>query len=362
LGQQEPLVSWQRKPAFRRRLAALAVCSLGLFAAGCFGFAELSGVVTSPTGMINLETPTLGGKQFWADVRHFHGWRIQRNAVTGHYRLLDGSDRRHAWGTKGQCLAALEQVKRDRRLPPMRGRAVVVLHGLGRSRSSMTGLCEYLRRKGGYTVFNVTYPSTRAPIAEHAKTLAEIIDHLDGIEEINFVAHSLGNIVVRRYLADQTDEATGKRPDPRIRRIVMLAPPNHGSLTAYGLAGNAVATVVTGSPGQELGRGWDELEKHLATPACEFGIIAGGKGNDNGYNPLLPGDDDGVITVATTRLAGASDFLLVPRGHTFIMDDEKVKECTLRFLKHGSFVPQDRAGQGGGTAKREERRGRSEGG
>jgi hypothetical protein len=60
--------------------------------------------------------------------------------------------------------------------------------------------------------------------------------------------------------------------------------------------------------------------------------------------------------VATTRLAGAEDFLLVPRGHTFIMDDEKVKECTLRFLKHGSFVPQDRAGQGGGTRKREEGR------
>ena len=43
--------------------------------------------------------PTLGGKQFWADELFFHQWRIQRNVFTGHCRLLDEHDLRHASGT-----------------------------------------------------------------------------------------------------------------------------------------------------------------------------------------------------------------------------------------------------------------------
>ena len=32
---------------------------------------------------------TLGGRQLWGDVAVFHDWRIQKNILTGHYRLLD---------------------------------------------------------------------------------------------------------------------------------------------------------------------------------------------------------------------------------------------------------------------------------
>jgi hypothetical protein len=54
---------------------------------------------------------TLGGRQFWGDVQFFRGWRIQRNIFTGHYRLLDEHDFRHAWGTLDECRAKLEQVR-----------------------------------------------------------------------------------------------------------------------------------------------------------------------------------------------------------------------------------------------------------
>ena len=30
--------------------------------------------------------PTMGGIQFWGDELCFHGWRIQRNVLTGHCR------------------------------------------------------------------------------------------------------------------------------------------------------------------------------------------------------------------------------------------------------------------------------------
>jgi pimeloyl-ACP methyl ester carboxylesterase len=290
------------------------------------------------TGKFNAVTPTLGGKQFWADELFFHDWHIQRNVFTGHYRLLDGYHLRHAWGTFDECRSKLERIKQDRGLPPMRGPAVIVLHGLFRSPTSMGKISRYLRDEGGYTVFNVSYPTTRGSVAEHARSLARIIDNLDGIDELNFVGHSLGNLVVRHYLADQTHPEAGQRPDPRIRRIVMLGPPNQGAQIAEALGSIELFHVVAGTSGTQLARDWERLEQHLATPECEFGILAGGRSTDRGYNPLLDGDNDLVVRVASTRLAGAADFAVLPVIHSVMMNDRTVLEYTLRFLQQGYFV------------------------
>ena len=281
--------------------------------------------------------PTLGGKQFWADEMFFHAWRIQRNVVSGHCRLLDGNNIRHAWGTFDHCLDKLTDIRRKRDLPPMDGPALVLLHGLFRTRSSMSPLAKYAKKNGQYATFNVAYPSTRRHIADHAKALAKIIENLHGIDRIDLVGHSMGNIVIRRYLADQTDDSTGRKPDPRIKRVVMLGPPNHGSIIANALKDNSLFTAVTGKPGQELGREWVWLETDLATPRCEFGIIAGGLGNQVGFNPALPGDNDGVVTVSSARLDGATDFVLLPVLHSIMPSDRKVQAQTLRFLQTGRF-------------------------
>ena len=74
------------------------------------------------------------------------------------------------------------------------------------------------------------------------------------------------------------------------------------------------------------------------TPKFEFGIIAGGKNGPKGYNPMLQGDNDGVIGVETAKLDGARDLVVVPVLHSFIMDDAKVQEYVLRFMQHGCFV------------------------
>jgi len=215
----------------------------------------------------------------------------------------------------------------------------------------MDGLCRFLREQGGYQVFNVGYPSTRDDIAEHARSLRHIIENLDGIEEINFVGHSMGNIVVRHCLGDLARQepwkqsanaaAADRRAVARFHRFVMLAPPNQGALLAEMFAQSALFKQIMGESGQQLGRDWPELEKRLATPSFEFGIIAGGKGNQKGYNPLLPDDNDGTISVETTKLAGARDFAVLPILHSFIMDNPQVREYVLRFLQHGYFVSED---------------------
>ena len=69
------------------------------------------------SGRFNLPMPTLGGRQFWADCQFFRGWRIQKHVYSGHYRLLDPSDIRRAWGTLEECRQALALEKETRQLP-----------------------------------------------------------------------------------------------------------------------------------------------------------------------------------------------------------------------------------------------------
>jgi len=287
--------------------------------------------------------PTMGGKQLWADELIFHDWRIQRNVMDGTCRLLDGNNWRHSSGTFEHCREVLDGIKRDRKLPPMDGKAVVVLHGLGRSRSSMNAICNYLRNNGGYRIVNVEYPTTQYNVANHAKTIRRLVNHLDGVEQINFIAHSMGNIVIRHYLGDLERAEAGelsaadRRAMERFGRFVMLAPPNQGSQLAEIFANNLLFKQIAGDAGQELGRRWPEVEKRLAKPRFQFGIIAGGNGKQ-GYNPILDGDNDGVISTDTAKLAGARDFIVVPSMHSFIMDKVQVQKYALNFLRHGSFV------------------------
>jgi len=238
---------------------------------------------------------------------------------------------------------------------PKGGPLIVLLHGLGACHLMMDLMAGYLREKGHYEIINVTYPSTRRDVAGHARALAHIVKHLDGIEQIDIVAHSLGNIIVRHWLADRTIPAASStrfgvgqpappatcQGDPRLRRMVMLGPPNQGSIAAMALADTGLFTVLAGPPGQELGRQWSSLESRLATPRFEFGIIAGGQGTDAGFNRLLPGDNDGLVTVASTRLEGARDFLLLPVLHPRLPDDSRVMQATLSFLQNGYFTMPD---------------------
>ena len=131
----------------------------------------------------------------------------------------------------------------------------------------------------------------------------------------------MGNIVVRKYLKDIEPLAPGFRPNVTFQRMVMISPPNHGADIADTLApGDTTREIsdwLVGESANQLApkRGWPTLEPQLATPSFEFGIIAGGKGDDEGYLRAIPGDDDGLLSVDTMKLAGASDFMLV-KGFT----------------------------------------------
>jgi hypothetical protein len=283
----------------------------------------------------------MGGQQFWSDELVYAGWRIQRNAFAEHYRLLDDKEFRRAWGTFDDCRKAFDAARQREMLPPLKGRVLVTLHGLIRSRDQMEDIGQYLAEQGDMSLINVGYASTRRPLDDHAQSLARVIDNLDGAEEIDFVCHSLGNLVVRRYLGEVNQPEPKWKPDPRIKRMVMLGPPNNGARFAQLFKDNKLYAVVTGPSGKQLANSWEETQKLLAVPPIEFGILAGGQGAPTRSNPLVPGDDDWLVSIDEARLPGAHDFRVVPCWHGELMGDAHVRECALCFLKHGYFTAAD---------------------
>jgi pimeloyl-ACP methyl ester carboxylesterase len=298
--------------------------------------------LVADTGPANMESATFGGLHYWADELVYHGYRIQRHASTGHYRLLNDREDRLAWGTFEQCHAKFTEVKRDAKLPPLPKRVVLTLHGMARTRHSMRFVAQAVRERTRTPVFQLGYAATREAIPRSAQSLARVISHLEGVEEVDIVAYSMGNLVTRHWLGDlAATSTTGTRSGPRLRRYVMLGPPNNGArrahLWAESTLGSHLFRFVMGDGGQQLGPRFDEIRERLAVPECEFGIIAGGKGDDEGWHPHIPGDDDGTVGVEETKIAGAADFAVVPVRHTWLIENPRCLEMICRFLDHGHF-------------------------
>jgi hypothetical protein len=296
---------------------------------------------TPSGGLPNIESPTFGGLQYWADEAVCHGYRIQRNCTTGHYRLLNPNEERLAWGTCDQCRSKLDEVKREAQLGPMPKSVVLTLHGMARTRHSMSDVATAVQNQAQSIVYQLGYPSTRESIPMAARGLDRIVRSLEGVEEIDIVAYSMGCLVTRHWLGDVQAENDPSITRPKLRRFVMLGPPNNGATRANlwndSPVGREMFKLVMGTGGLQLGPQFAEIKDRLAVPLCEFGIIAGGKGDDAGWHGDIPGDDDGTVGVDETKLAGATDFAIVPVRHTWLITDKKVLDMTCTFLEHGYF-------------------------
>jgi len=203
----------------------------------------------------------------------------------------------------------------------------VLLHGLGRSASAME-LIEKDLGSQGYKVWNESYPSTEFGVSELAASAIQPgVDFCGGLNQTNFVTHSLGGILVRAYLQDTAFSG----------RIVMLSPPNKGSELPDVLREIALYQKLLGPAGLELGTDENSQPNTLKPIQGEIGIIAGDSTSDPWFSWLIPGEDDGKVSVESTRLDEMKDFLQVNHGHTFIMRSDDVIAQVRYFLGNGVF-------------------------
>lgn len=280
----------------------------------------------------NLATKTTGGTQLWTDYRHRGGDRLQQNALTGHWRLLDSGNVRRAWGTREQCEAVLETRHPKSDEPAEPKHLIVMLHGLMRTRACMTALEKKLNEQGYPDSIRYSYASTQFSIAKHADALRETLEDFPDNTTFSFVGHSMGNIVVRYLIGELQRDGDQQNLLPRCKSMVMLGPPNQGAAISRNLAPTGLYGLIVGKGGLELGPEWDTLVEKLATPPFPFAIIAGDVSRSLIQNPLSEGSGDFVVSLDEADLDGRQWLKTVPVLHSFLMDDLVTMSMTIEFL------------------------------
>lgn len=227
-------------------------------------------------------------------------------------------------------LVALPRPAHPGKEPVLSAPQVIVLHGLGRSSTTMWLLSHRLT-KSGFDVRNIDYPSTKLSIPDLVRGLATEVDACCGQSEqpLHFVTHSLGGILVRAYLAEHRPENLG--------RVVMLSPPNRGTELVDRVVSHPLFRWATGPTVQDLGTATTSLPNRLGPADFELGVITGSRSLNPIASWLISGTDDGVVSVSSARLKGMADFLVVPKTHTFIMNSSDVAREVIHFLNHGAF-------------------------
>ena len=214
--------------------------------------------------------------------------------------------------------------------PPTDAETVIVVHGLGRTPASMAILVSRLEN-AGFRVINFGYPSRSEPIEALVERLESEVGQCcnSEAETVHFVTHSMGGVLVRSYLS--------QRPEAHQGRVVMLSPPSQGSEIIDAFSDSDLLRSILGPAALLLGTDSAGIANQLEPVRFSLGVITGTRSLDPIGSWLIPGPDDGKVSVDRAAVEGAADFIALPATHTFIMNRSDVAEEVVNFLRNGRF-------------------------
>lgn len=188
-------------------------------------------------------------------------------------------------------------------------------------------LKRHIQAASSYRVAPFSYPTVKGVIADHVRSLIDFA-RAQRTDELHFVGHSLGSLVILRALEVTNDLPPG--------RAVLLGPPCQGSRAAQAIA----ARLPFGRRilGRSICEECVECSPRTWSGRRDVGIIAGSL--RMGLGRLfadLDGDHDGTVLVSETQLPGAKDHIVLNTSHTAMLFSKPVAEQTVCFLREGRF-------------------------
>jgi hypothetical protein len=118
----------------------------------------------------------------------------------------------------------------------------------------------------------------------------------------------------------------------------LLGTPNQGTEAADHFS-NSWLMKILGPTAKTLGTDADSFPKSLEAPYYPVGIIAG-EISSQLNDPVIPGKDDGLVSVEATKIDTMTDFIIIETGHSMMRYDREVADQTIEFIKNGVFKQQ----------------------
>ncbi|HHF2969525.1 TPA: triacylglycerol lipase [Vibrio diabolicus] len=201
---------------------------------------------------------------------------------------------------------------------------IIILHGLYMHGLVMQPLSQKLR-KLGYETQVLSYNT----VAIDESSLFDSIDHsLNPVTTNVLVGHSLGGLMIKRYLANRKPSAN------LISHVVAIGSPLKGASIVGRIQDLGLGAILGNSPHHGLNKhddAWGFPQK--------LGSIAGTM--PIGARPLLIRNDntmsDGTVTVEETRLDGMQDHIEVKQTHTSLIYNTFVPQQIDHFIRTDYF-------------------------
>jgi pimeloyl-ACP methyl ester carboxylesterase len=202
---------------------------------------------------------------------------------------------------------------------------VLLVHGMGRTPLSLNRLARFLRRDGhriervGYVAALESFSRIRRRVRRRLEVLAR------AGERYAVIGHSLGGLALRAALGNLA-------PAPVC--LIMLATPNQSPRLARRLRQFWPYRLLTGESGQLLAS--EKFFLELPPPSVPYTIIAGSAG-PRSRRSVFQGDvNDWLVAVEETKVMPSDRPIVLPVGHTFMMNDRQVQLAVRRALEQAA--------------------------
>lgn len=216
---------------------------------------------------------------------------------------------------------------------------VILIHGLHQAPFIMRPMAKRIQAQG-FDTHQYGYRSMRDGIDINSQRLnAWLESNHTPKQPIDLIGHSLGGLIIRNFLAQY--------PKWQIGRCVTLGTPHNGSVS-----GDYIWRLAPAIVGKSYEQALDGTVAPLPS-GIELGVIAGNKAQGLGqpilsyHNRKLRKADstvtdkilahDGTVYVSETKLATATDHIILPVTHTGMLVNKEVAQQTIYFLENGEF-------------------------